>query len=144
MPDRIHRIGMIVPSSNTTMETEVPALLARLAPGHRFTFHGARVRMQHVRQQDLERMNADADRAMAELMDAPLDAVAFACLVAIMAMGDGHHRKAEAALGAIAGAAGRDTPVVTSAGALVDELRLSGARRIALPPAASAPSVLPW
>jgi maleate cis-trans isomerase len=36
-----YRIGQIVPSSNTTMETEVPALLRRretLAP-ERFTFH---------------------------------------------------------------------------------------------------------
>ena len=133
MPDAIRRIGMIVPSSNTTMETEVPELLRSLAPaGCRFTFHGARVRMLHVRQEDLVRMNADAGRAMTELMDAPLDAVAFACLVAIMAMGDGHHRTAEAELGALAAAAGRDTPVVTSAGALVEELRLAGARRIAL------------
>ena len=132
MSDRIHRIGMIVPSSNTTMETEVPALLQRLAPTQRFSFHGARVRMQHVRQEDLERMNADAGRAMTELMDAPLDAVAFACLVAIMAVGDGHHRTAEAELAAIGRQAGRVTPVVTSAGALVDELRLAGAKRIAL------------
>lgn len=127
------RIGMIVPSSNTTMEAEVPGLLRNLAPDDcRFTFHGARVRMLHVRQEDLVRMNADAGRAMTELMDAPLDAVAFACLVAIMAMGDGHHRTAEAELVALAQAAGRDTPVVTSAGALVEELRLNGARRIAL------------
>lgn len=133
MPEAINRIGMIVPSSNTTMETEVPELIRGLAPdGHRFTFHGARVRMLHVRQEDLVRMNADAGRAMTELTDAPLDAVAFACLVAIMAMGDGHHRTAEAELAALARGAGRDTPVVTSAGALVEELKLAGARRIAL------------
>jgi maleate isomerase len=133
MPDRITRIGMIVPSSNTTMETEVPALLARMAPpGMRFTFHGARVRMQHVRQEDLVRMNADAARAMAELTDAPLDAVAFACLVAIMAMGDGHHRTAEAELAAGAEREGRSLPVVTSAGALVAELHRDHAKRIAL------------
>ena len=122
------RIGLIVPSSNTTMETEVPALIRRLAPGASFSFHGARVRMLHVRQEELERMNADAGRAMTELMDAPLDAVAYACLVAIMAMGNGYHRTAEAALAAI----GPGVPFVTSAGALVEELRLSGARSIAL------------
>lgn len=133
MPAAAFRIGMIVPSSNTTMEAEVPELLRSLAPsGCRFTFHGSRVRMLHVRHEDLVRMNADAGQAMAELMDAPLDAVAFACLVAIMAMGDGHHRTAEAELAAVAQTAGRGTPVVTSAGALVEELRLSGARRIAL------------
>jgi maleate isomerase len=42
------RIGQIVPSSNTTMETEVPAILrAREAvlPDERFTFHSSRMRM---------------------------------------------------------------------------------------------------
>jgi maleate isomerase len=128
-----YRVGMIVPSSNTTMETEVPEIMRTLAPsGTRFSFHGARVRMLHVRQEDLERMNADAGRAMTELMDAPIDAVAFACLVAIMAMGDGHHRTAERELTALATAAGRDAGVVTSAGALVEELHLAGAKRLGL------------
>lgn len=129
----LRRIGMIVPSSNTTMETEVPALMQALAPADlAFSFHSARVRMAHVRQEELERMNADAGRAMTELMDAPIDAVAFACLVAIMAMGDGHHRSAETELARIAAVAGRDVAVVTSAGALVGELHLSGARELAL------------
>ena len=41
---------MIVPSSNTTMETEVPALLRRreaVAP-ERFTFHSSRMVMKRV------------------------------------------------------------------------------------------------
>ena len=43
---RTYRIGQIVPSSNTTMETEIPAMLrAReaVAP-ERFTFHSSRMR----------------------------------------------------------------------------------------------------
>ena len=46
------RIGQIVPSSNTTMETEIPAMLrAREGVGpERFTFHSARMRMMtHAR-----------------------------------------------------------------------------------------------
>src|ERR1700755_268038 len=45
-----YRIGQIVPSSNTTMETEIPAmLLARqsIRP-ERFTFHSSRMRMHKV------------------------------------------------------------------------------------------------
>ena len=40
MPKRTYRIGQIVPSSNTTMETEIPAMLrAREAiEPERFTF----------------------------------------------------------------------------------------------------------
>lgn len=124
------RIGMIVPSSNTTMETEVPVLIRAMAEqvGRQVTFHSARVRMRHVSREELMRMNGSAERAMEELCDAPLDAVGYACLVAIMAMGIGHHRVTEAALSA----AGNGVPLVTSAGALVDELKQMGARRIAM------------
>ena len=39
------RIGLIVPSSNVTMEAELPVLLARngAADGRRFSFHSARM-----------------------------------------------------------------------------------------------------
>ena len=50
-----YRVGMIVPSSNTTMETEVPEILRRrgeLSP-ETFTFHSSRVRMQHVTKEEL-------------------------------------------------------------------------------------------
>lgn len=52
---RTYRIGQIVPSSNVTMETEIPALLrARemIAP-ERFTFHSSRMRMKHVTKEEL-------------------------------------------------------------------------------------------
>jgi maleate isomerase len=53
------RIGQIVPSSNTTMETEIPAMLhAREAiRSERFTFHSSRMRMLNVTKEELETMN---------------------------------------------------------------------------------------
>ena len=42
-----HRIGLVVPSSNITVETELPALLAR-HPEAAFSFHSSRMRMQSV------------------------------------------------------------------------------------------------
>jgi maleate isomerase len=44
---RSYRIGQIVPSSNITMETEIPALLRsrELVAPERFTFHSSRMRM---------------------------------------------------------------------------------------------------
>jgi maleate isomerase len=57
----MHRIGMLVPSSNTTMETEVPALLRareRERPEDTFTVHSARVRMDEVTPEALRAMNA--------------------------------------------------------------------------------------
>lgn len=129
-----HRIGLIVPSSNTTMETEVPAFMGNFAAdvGATLSFHSARVRMRHVRQEELEAMNRAAADAMDLLCDAPVEAVGYACLVAIMAMGKGYHRVAERELTAVARAAGREALMVTSAGALVDELHAMGARRVVM------------
>lgn len=135
MTKRTVRVGQIVPSSNTTMETEVPEFLRRFALDRNdiaFTFHSSRMRMKHVRKEELAAMDADSHRCARELADAPIDVTGYACLVAIMAMGHGYHRVSEESLARIAREEGRAFPVVTSAGALVDELKLAGHRRVAL------------
>jgi maleate isomerase len=77
-------------------------------------------------------MNRQAERAAVELGDAAPDAIAFACLVAVMAEGPGAHRRIERQLGEAGDATGRPAPVVSSAGALVETLHLMGAGRVAL------------
>ncbi len=134
MSHRSYRIGQIVPSSNVTMETEVPAILrARetIAP-ERFTFHSSRMRMTHVTPEQLRAMDADSDRCALELSDARVDVLGYACLVAIMSMGLGYHRVSESRLHARTAENGGAAPVVTSAGALVHGLRTLGAKKIAL------------
>jgi len=128
------RIGQIVPSSNTTMETEIPAMLrAREAvEPERFTFHSSRMRMQKVTKEELAAMDRDSDRCALELADARVDVLGYACLVAIMSMGHGYHRVSEARLHQRTIDAGGPAPVVTSAGALVDGLKTIGAKRISL------------
>jgi maleate isomerase len=131
----MHRVGMIVPSSNTTMETEVPRLLRereRERPADRFSFHSARVRMQHVTPEELRAMNAQTERAATELADMRPDVVATACLVAIMAQGPGYHRVMQAEIESILEHERAPAPVVSSAGALVDALHALGARRIGM------------
>ncbi|MGE0591812.1 MAG: Asp/Glu racemase [Vicinamibacterales bacterium] len=130
-----YRIGQIVPSSNTTMETEIPAMLrAReaVAP-ERFTFHSSRMRMKTVCKEELEAMDRDSDRCAAELADARVDVMGYACLVAIMSMGKGYHRASRERLEAVtARETGSTIPVVTSAGALVEGLQALGAKKIAM------------
>ena len=131
---RNFRIGQIVPSSNTTMETEIPAMLrAResIRP-ERFTFHSSRMRMKRVSKEELAEMNSAGVRCAAELADARVDVMSTACLVAIMAMGHGYHRVVEEELRAAARANDCEAPVMTSAGALVDGLRAMGAQRVSL------------
>jgi maleate isomerase len=128
-----YRIGQIVPSSNTTMETEIPAmLLARQAirPDERFTFHSSRMRMKQVVKEELEAMDRDSDRCALELSDARVDVLGYACLVAIMSMGIGYHRESERRLHQRTIDNGAAAPVVTSAGALVEGLQALGAKRI--------------
>src|SRR6218665_1194433 len=129
-----YRIGQIVPSSNTTMETEIPAMLRlreQVLP-ERFTFHSARMRMKHVKKEELAAMDAESDRCALELSDARVDVLGYACLVAIMAMGRGYHRQSQARLGEATVSNQGSAPVVTSAGALVDALKVMGVKRIAL------------
>lgn len=131
---RTYRIGQIVPSSNTTMETEIPAILrAResVLP-ERFTFHSSRMRMKKVTREELAAMDADSDRCALELSDAQVDVLGYACLVAIMSMGRGYHRVSEARLHQRTLQNDAPAPVVTSAGALVQGLQALGAKRIAL------------
>jgi maleate isomerase len=134
MNKQLFRIGQIVPSSNTTMETEIPAMLrAREAvEPERFTFHSSRMRMQKVTKEQLAAMDADSIRCAAELVDARVDVLGYACLVAIMSIGKGYHRRSEERLHDVTVKEGYPTPVVTSAGALVAGLKALGAKRISM------------
>lgn len=128
------RIGQIVPSSNTTMETEIPAMLRgrEAIEPERFTFHSSRMRMKHVTKEELAQMDGDSDRCALELSDARVDVLGYACLVAIMSMGRGYHRVSEQRLHGRTVENGGSAPVVTSAGALIDGLTRLGAKKIAV------------
>jgi maleate isomerase len=131
---RVFRIGQIVPSSNVTMETEIPALF-RAREAHyndRFTFHSSRMRMKQVTKKELAAMDRDSDRCALELSDAAVDVMGYACLVAIMSMGLGYHRESQSRLHQVTVENGHPSPVVSSAGALVEGLSALKATKIAL------------
>tara|TARA_B100000029_G_C17224752_1_gene833130 strand:- start:29 stop:778 length:750 start_codon:yes stop_codon:yes gene_type:complete len=128
--NKFYRIGQIVPSSNVTMEVEVPAMLSKatLPKGKAFSFHSSRAPMKTVAKEELIRMNEHMKRCAKELMDAEMDIIASACLVAIMCQGPGYHRVAEKM---IAEAVGRNAPpVISSAGALINSLQDIGVKKI--------------
>lgn len=128
------RIGLIVPSSNVTMETEIPTMLqwrSEVAP-ERFTCHSSRMRMRNVTREELGEMDFESDRCAAELSDARCDALGYACLIAIMAQGPGYHVTSEERLARVAQENGGPAVVVSSAGALVRGIQALGARKVAL------------
>ena len=116
------------------METEIPAILRarETVEPERFTFHSSRMRMKKVTKEELAAMDADSDRCAAELSDARVDVLGYACLVAIMSMGKGYHCQSEKRLHEVTAKEGAPAPVVTSAGALVHGLRTLKARRVAM------------
>jgi maleate isomerase len=136
-PDRpTYRIGLVVPSSNVTVEREMPALLRRHR-GADFSFHSTRMRMHTVSPEELRLMNAQRERCVDEIGDAGVDAVLYACLVALMAQGHdqaglGEHEATERAVAEQLAQRGLTPEVTSSAGALVHALRATGASRVAL------------
>jgi maleate isomerase len=125
------RVGLVVPSSNVTVETEMPRILSR-ATGVEFSFHSSRMRMHAVTPEQLRAMNAQRERCILEIGDAGVDVVLYACLVAIMATGLGEHRNIEFAVAEQLATGGSDAKVLSSAGALVSALTDLGANRVAL------------
>lgn len=124
------RIGLIVPSSNTTMETEIPRLMGALPEAH--TFHSSRARLHTVDAESLTAMVADGDRCAAELADAAVDVIGYACLVAVMTQGPGAHERIESHLTEVVRANGSGARVVSSAGALVRTLDALGLTKVVL------------
>ena len=125
------RIGLIVPSSNVTVESEMPRILSRVKNVD-FTFHSSRMRMHAVTPEQLRAMNAQRERCVLEVGDAGIDVLLYACLVAIMATGPGEHRNVEFAVAEQLATGGADTKVLSSAGALLTALNAMNARRVAL------------
>src|SRR5437763_13396649 len=118
------RIGLIVPSSNTTMETELPELFRRqsAATGHRYTFHSARAGMKNVNRDELLAMVGKAVECASAVSDADVDVIAYACLVAVMAQGSDAHQQSETVIAKAAEENGHPAGVTSSAGALVRTL----------------------
>ncbi|WP_435198286.1 maleate cis-trans isomerase family protein [Janibacter sp. GS2] len=132
---RTHHVGLIVPSSNLTMETELPEVLGgrrALHPQDRFVFHSSRMRMKRVTPEELTAMNDQTERASVELADARPDIVTSACLVAIMAQGAGYHCTAEEQMRTALASEGVDAPVVSSAGALLRALHALDAKKVVM------------
>lgn len=126
------RVGLIVPSSNTTMETEIPRMLRRRPDGDRFTFHSSRSRLHSVTREELDRMVEDGERCAVEVSDADVAVIGYACLVALMTQGSGFHKTQGQRLEHAAAENGFEVPVVTSAGALIDAAVALDAERIAV------------
>jgi len=120
MVNAVSRIGLLLPSSNTTMEPD----FYRMAP-EGVTVHSARMHLEDVTPESLERMAGEAEQAAGLLSTADLDVMVFGCTSGSLIRGVEWEkslvRKTEKA---------SNTPTVTTAGAVVEALRALDAQKI--------------
>ncbi|WP_049911601.1 maleate cis-trans isomerase family protein [Natrinema limicola] len=120
--ERSERLGLVVPSSNTTAEPEFRAHLPDSV-----TVHGARMALESVTVDELDAMSDDAARAAELLGHADVDAVAYACTTGSLLHGPGFDAELEERLTEAAG-----VPAVATARSVVRALEALDAERIAV------------
>ena len=99
------RLGLVVPSSNTTAEPEFRAM----APSES-TVHAARMPLEDVTADQLDEMANGAERAAELLSHADVDGVAYACTTGSLLHGTGFDAELESRLSELTG-----TPAVATA-----------------------------
>lgn len=102
------RVGLIVPSSNTTNEPEFQVALPEGV-----SLHTSRMRLVEPTPETLERMAEDADRCADLLSTADIDIVAYGCTTGSLIKGAGYDERLESKLEAQAG-----VPAVVTAAAI--------------------------
>jgi len=116
------RVGLLLPSSNTTMEPD----LYRMAPKD-VTVHTARMMLRDVTPEGLEEMAGEATRAARLLKTADVDILAYGCTSGSLIRGVEWEKSLRRRLEETAG-----VPAVTTAGAVVEGLRALGAERVSV------------
>lgn len=98
MYGRDGRVGLVVPSSNTTNE---PEFASALPDG--VSLHASRMRLADVEAESLSEMAEGAERCARLLATADVDVVAYGCTTGSLVHGPGYDEDLEARLGEAAG-----------------------------------------
>jgi maleate isomerase len=118
------RIGVMVPSTNTTFEADFQLVAPRGV-----TIHGQRLWLTNDAegQAGMDRMNGEIETGAKYLATASVNVIAYGCTTGSFYRGPGYDREM---LETISKAAG--VPAVAAAPAVVDALRRFGARRVSV------------
>jgi maleate cis-trans isomerase len=117
------RIGLIVPSTNTTVEPDF-----RMAAPRNVTVHSHRMWMDEDTTTDIvDRMNADVEQAARYLATASVDLIVYACTGGSFYKGRGYDRELLASIEAAAG-----VPAEATAPAAADALAHLGVKAISV------------
>lgn len=124
MQKRSARLGLIIPSSNTTVEKEFTQMTS---PHPWISVHFARIPLREVTPQALEDMIEDIEEAASLLADASVDAICLACTSASFAGGKEMPRKLKHRIEKLTG-----IPSITTSEAVVMALEALKTRHLAL------------
>ncbi len=114
------RIGLLIPSSNTTMEPEFYKMASEGV-----SVHTARMKLKEVTAKALVEMEEYAENAANLLRDAKVDVIVYGCTTGSLVKGVGYDLKLSAKLEEACG-----RPVVTAATAVVDALKKLKAKKV--------------
>lgn len=116
------RLGLIIPSSNTTMEPE----FYRMAP-EGVSIHAQRIRLVKVTAESLKKMASESVEAATLLSTAEVDLVVYGCTTGSLLEGSKWEEELRTSIERVA-----DVKTITTAQAVVEALRSLGARRVAV------------
>lgn len=116
------RIGLLVPSSNTTVEVEFYRALPR-----EVTLHTARLYLTRIAPESILRMVEDMETQAKLLASADVDVIVLGATAPSFLKGLGYDRELIAKLEQATG-----KPATTTSTALIDAIRAVGARRVVL------------
>jgi len=114
------RLGLIVPSSNTTMEMELHEALPEGV-----SLHTARVPLRNVTEEELVKMNALAVEAAKLLRDAGVEMILYGCTSGSFIGGKDYEKELEMKIEAEV-----NVPVVSTSTAIVEALKMLDARDV--------------
>lgn len=118
----LYRFGLIVPSSNTTMETEFHKMLPES-----FTVHVARLRLEEVSLKGLAKMEEKIEEEAVKLSDADVNVIGYGCTIGSLLKGIGYDRVIEERIERVT-----KKPAVTTAGAVISALRELSIKKLAV------------
>jgi maleate isomerase len=118
------RIGVMVPSTNTTCEADFQMVVPR-----GYTVHGQRLWLTNdaLGEAGMERMNAEIESGARYLATARVDAISYGCTTGSFFKGPGWDRDMLALIEETAG-----VPAVATSPSVVEALRFLGARRLSV------------
>ncbi|MCD6672548.1 MAG: aspartate/glutamate racemase family protein [Burkholderiaceae bacterium] len=121
---RLHRIGLLVPSTNTTVEADFQRLAAHVA-----SFHSQRMRASNgeMTAAMLEAMNDRLSSDASCLCSAEVDVIGYACTSGTFFKGPAWDRQVVENIRAVVG-----RPAIATMSAVMDALEDLGARRISV------------